>query len=167
MKQDEGVVDMECHKCGHREELEDGKYAGIPFRRTPCARCELKQDSTRTMEVDPERPVYVPGAVYGGTTTRHAGCEMVPFVEEVAVEEKSLPVRVMEELVARLLTLPAELRDVVCWRFAGMEYQEIAKRQRITTAGAEARHRRAMRMFPELRELFVVKTARMKMRQGV
>jgi hypothetical protein len=150
---------MECHKCEHREELADGKYAGIPFRRTPCARCELKQDSTRTMEVDPERPVYVPGG--------ETGMPMPCPTEDEAAAEPELPMSVMEELVARLLTLPGELRDVVCWRFAGMEYQEIAKRQRITTAGAEARHRRAMRMFPELRELFVVKTARMKMRQGV
>jgi DNA-directed RNA polymerase specialized sigma24 family protein len=118
------------------------------------------------MEVDPERPVFVPGVVDAGKPTRQACTVMVPFPDEVEAEEKSLPVRVMEEMVARLLTLPAELRDVVCWRFAGMEYQEIAKRQRITTAGAEARHRRAMRMFPELRELFIVKTARMKLRQG-
>ena len=85
--------------------------------------------------------------------------------EEGEAEDKSLPVRVMEELVARLLTLPQELRDVVCWRFMGMEYQDIAKKQRITAAGAEARHRRAMRMFPELSQLFILKTTRMKTRQ--
>ena len=135
----------------------------MPFRRTPCAKCELKEVSIRTMEVDPERPVFVPGQ--GGLPK--ASCGMEAFPEEREAEDRSLPVRVMEELVARLLTLPTELRDVVCWRFAGMEYQEIAKRQKITAAGAEARHRRAMRMFPELRELFIVKTARMKLRQGV
>ena len=92
---------------------------------------------------------------------------MVPFPEEGDAGDKKLPVSVMEELVARLLALPQELRDVVCWRFMGKEYQEIARKQRITTAGAEARHRRAIRMFPELSELFILKTTRMKMRQGV
>ena len=154
---------MECHRCQHREALEAGKYAGVPFRRTPCAKCELKEVSIRTMEVDPDRPVFMPGR----EGLLESSCRVEPFPDEAEGEDKSMPVRVMEELVARLLTLPTELRDVVCWRFAGMEYQEIAKRQKITAAGAEARHRRAMRMFPELRELFIVKTARMKLRQGV
>ncbi len=152
---------MECHRCQHREALEAGKYAGVPFRRTPCAKCELKEVSLRTMEVDPERPVFVPRREGLPEST----CRVEPFPDEAEVEDKSMPVRVMEELVTRLLTLPAELRDVVCWRFAGMEYQEIAKRQKITTAGAEARHRRAMRMFPELSQLFILKTTRMKLRQ--
>ncbi len=153
---------MECHRCEHREAVEAGKYAGMSFGDTPCAKCELKEVSLRTMEVDPERPVFVPGQ----EGLPESSCRVDPFPDEGDECDKSLPVRVMEELVARLLTLPEELRDVVCWRFAGMEYQEIARRQRITTAGAEARHRRAMRMFPELRELFIVKTARKKVRQG-
>ena len=152
---------MECHRCKHREALEGGKYAGVPFRRTPCAKCELKEVSLRTMEVDPERPVFMPGR----EGLAESSCGMEPFPEEGEAEDKSLPVRVMEELVARLLTLPQELRDVVCWRFMGMEYQDIAKKQRITAAGAEARHRRAMRMFPELSQLFILKTTRMKLRQ--
>jgi DNA-directed RNA polymerase specialized sigma24 family protein len=115
------------------------------------------------MEVDPNRPAYVVGGEVGVEPT----CAMVPFPEEAEAEaaEAKLPVDVMEELVARLLTLPQELRDVVCWRFMGLEYKEIARKQRITTAGAEARHDRAMRLFPELRQLFIVKTARQKMRQ--
>ncbi|MEI6150494.1 MAG: hypothetical protein WCS01_15450 [bacterium] len=154
---------MECHRCDHREALEAGKYARMPFEKTPCAKCELREVSLRTMEVDPERPVYVVGGEVGAEPT----CNMVPFPEEAEAEvaEAKLPVDVLEELVTRLLTLPQELRDVVCWRFMGMEYQDIASKQRITTAGAEARHRRAMRMFPELRELFILKTTRMKLRQ--
>jgi len=154
---------MECHKCKHREDLEAGKFAGMPFRKTPCAKCELREVSLRTIEVDPDRPVFLPGR----DGISESSCEMVPFPEDGDAGDKKLPVSVMEELVARLLTLPQELRDVVCWRFMGKEYQEIARKQRITTAGAEARHRRAIRMFPELSELFILKTTRMKMRQGV
>jgi DNA-directed RNA polymerase specialized sigma24 family protein len=111
------------------------------------------------MEVDLDRPVYDPGK--GGPS--QPVYDVDPFAEEVV--ETKMPVGVMEELVARLLSLPQELRDVVCWRFTGLTYPEIARVQRITTAGAEARHERAMRLFPELRELFIVKTARQKMRE--
>ena len=155
---------MQCHRCEHREAVEAGKYAGMPFEKTPCAKCELREVSLRTMAVDPERPAYVVGGNAGVEPT----CNMVPFPEEAEMEaaDAKLPVDVLEELVARLLTLPQELRDVVCWRFMGMEYKEIAKKQRITTAGAEARHDRAMRLFPELRQLFILKTSRQKMRQS-
>lgn len=63
------------------------------------------------------------------------------------------------------MALPQELRDVVCWWFVGLSYPWIARKQGITTAGAEARHERAMRLFPELRQLFFLKTSRQKMRQ--
>jgi len=159
---------MECHRCQHREAIEAGKYAKTPFRRTPCAKCELREVSLRTMTVDPERPVFVPGGEDGVNTPGRSGeesaCAMVPFTEEAEGGETKLPVGVLEELVARLLTLPQEVRDVVCWRFLGLEYKEIARKQRITAAGAEARHKRAMRLFPELRELFVLKTLRRGLR---
>jgi hypothetical protein len=151
---------MECHKCKHREDLEAGKYAKTRFRRTPCGKCELREISIRTMEVDLDRPIYDPGK--GGPS--QPVYDVDPFAEE-AVETK-MSVGVMEELVARLLSLPRELRDVVCWRFTGLTYPKIARKQRITTAGAEARHKRAMRLFPELRELFIAKTARKKMRDA-
>ena len=159
----------ECHKCPHRQEIDAGKYAKTPFRRTPCGKCELRECSLRTMAVDPDRPVFDPGAQRGGTAPGQAGDGLyvdVPFPEEAEAGEAKLPVGVMEELVSRLLSLPQEVRDVVCWRFVGLEYKEIARKQRTTTAGAEARHRRAMRLFPELRELFILKTARHKIRHG-
>ncbi len=154
---------MECHRCKNREAIEAGKYAQMTFGKTPCAKCELREVSLRTMAIDVDRPAYVVGTDGGASAT----CEMVPFPEELEAEvaEAKLPVDVLEELVERLLTLPQDLRDVVCWRFMGLEYKEIARKQRITTAGAEARHDRAMRLFPELRQLFIVKTARQRMRQ--
>jgi len=155
---------MECHKCNHRKDVEAGKFTGMPFQQTPCAKCELREVSLRTMAVDPDRPAYVVGLEVGAEPT----CEMVPFPEEAEGEriEAKLPVDVLEELVVRLLTLPQDVRDIVCWRFIGLTYPEIARKQGITTAGAEARHERAMRLFPELRELFIVKTARQKMRKA-
>ena len=153
---------MECHRCPHSEDVAAGKYLNVGFALTPCGKCELLEFSLRTMPLDEDRPAYVPGADGGVEPT----CEMVPFPEEEEVEAAKLPVHVMEEFIVRLLALPDDVRDVVCWRFIGLTYPQIADKQRTTTAGAEARHRRAMRMFPELRQLFILKTARQKMRQG-
>jgi hypothetical protein len=108
------------------------------------------------MEFDEDRPATGPEMV----------CEMKPFDEESDVAEEKLPLSVLTELFVRLMALPRELRDIVCWRFVGLTYPDIAKKQRVTGAGAEARHRRAMRMFPELRQLFIVKTARHKRRRS-
>jgi hypothetical protein len=108
------------------------------------------------MEFDEDRPATRPEMVY----------EMKPFAEESDVKEDKLPVSVLTDLLVRLMALPRELRDIVCWRFVGLTYPDIAKKQRVTGAGAEARHRRAMRMFPELRQLFIVKTAKRKMRKA-
>jgi hypothetical protein len=155
-------VSMECHRCEHQKDVQAGKYAKTPFGRTPCAKCELREVSVRTMELHQGRPVFMPGRVEGSDLSY----DMTPFQEEVDGADETLPVGVMEELVARLLALPQDLRDVVCWRFTGMEYNEIGRKQNISAAGAEARHERAMEMFPELRELFIVKTAKQKMRKA-
>ena len=63
-----GVTKMECHRCKDREDMEAGKYAGIPFDQTPCAKCQLHEVSLRTMPVNPERPVFVPGGMAPGQT---------------------------------------------------------------------------------------------------
>ena len=151
---------MECHRCPHREDIDAGKYAKTPFEQTPCADCELREVSLRTMPLDLDRPAFVPGKDGGAESS----CDLLPFPEETDVAEGKMPVDVMEAFVGRLLTLPQEVRDVVCWRFMGLTYPEIARKQGITTAGAELRHKRALRLFPELRQLFILKTARPRCR---
>ncbi len=152
---------MECHKCEYREAVEAGKYAGVPYAETPCSRCNLQEVSLLTMAEDRDRPAFVPGK----DGPQEATCEMVPFPEEVEAVDGKLPVGVMTEFIARLLALPPEVRDVVCWRFTGVTYPEIGRIQGITSAGAEARHERALRLFPELRKLFGRKIAKQKLRR--
>ena len=150
---------MQCHKCPHRADVEAGKYRQVPYEATPCAPCQPRECSLHTLAVDTDRPVYLPGR-------EGAECHVdVPFPEEAEAARALVPLHVLEELVCRLLSLPAELRDVVCWRFMGLSYPQIAQSQGITAAGAEQRHVRAMRMFPELRTLFPAKTRRAKTRR--
>ena len=72
---------------------------------------------------------------------------------------------VLNEVVERLLILPPVLRDVVCWRFAGMKYRDIAVLQNVTMAAVEARHRRAMKGWPELKAMFQEKLVKQSKRK--
>ncbi len=118
---------------------------GVAYEQTPCAKCEMKESVPSSMEFDPERDA---GEVSSGR----------PGAEEL------IPVEVLRSLVVGLLELPPELRDVVCWRFAGMQYKEIAEIQGVTMAAAEARHRRAMRIWPELERMFPEKVVKHRRR---
>ena len=46
---------MNCHKCPH-----NGKFEGVEWSKTPCAKCSLRGGSSHTMEYfeefDPENP---------------------------------------------------------------------------------------------------------------
>jgi len=150
---------MECHHCQHREAIERGRFVVAPFRQTPCARCVLGDVSIRTLDVDEGRPAFVVGSEDG-----------VESVEVAAPDPDGdtdglMPVEVLAEFVGRLLELPQDVRDVVCMRFVGMSYRQIARRQGLTTAGAEARHERGMRLFPPLRALFVRKMVKRGLRR--
>ena len=75
------------------------------------------------------------------------------------------PISVLTELVQHLMALPQDVRDVVCMRVQGLTYRQIARRQGLTTAGAEARHERGMSLFPPLRELFTRKMVKRGLRR--
>jgi hypothetical protein len=75
-----------------------------------------------------------------------------------------LPVEIMSDFVNGMMSLPAELRDVVGWRFQGLQYKEIAERQGTTTQCAEMRHKRALKSWPALQSLFPLKTAKRRRR---
>lgn len=153
---------MECHKCPFREKIEDGKFARVAFDETPCAKCELKESSERTMEYIADMESRIQNPV---VRTGNAGPQTSDFWPQT--EEERLPLSVMNELVVRLMSMSPESRDVVCWRFSGMSFREIAAAQGITVAGAEVRLWRAMEKWPELRVLFATKLARHGRRKPV
>ncbi len=141
---------MECHKCPHAEDVAAGKYARVPYEETPCGSCELKEVSLFTLAYDESR----------------AKTEE-PFIDSpnlqpspAGTEDDRLPVSVMAEAVGLLLRLPRPVRDVVCQRFMGTSYREIARSQGVTVGAVENRHRRAMQRWPELRALFAEKAAK-------
>lgn len=151
---------MECHRCKNRADVEAGKFARMPFSETPCAKCELKENSEYTMEYDAERGEWT---LDSGLSSQRAVCSG----QMAEQEEERLPISVMTEVVVELLNLKPEIRDIVCWRFAGMPYRDIAALQGITVAAAEIRHWRAMKKWPALRALFAAKAAKQARRKSV
>lgn len=119
----------------------------MPYEQTPCARCELKENSDFTIEYDEGREK--PGSLGRPTTDGRP-----------EAEERCLPISVMQELVTALLCMPRDVRDAVCWRYAGFKYREVAKVQNVTMAAVEVRHRRALRRWPVLQALFPEKVAK-------
>lgn len=135
-----GIRAMECHRCMHREAVEAGKYRNVAFEQTPCGVCQLVENSMGTIAYDEER----------GAGERRAEAPSAEW----------MPVDVLGEAVATILMLPPTLRDIVCWRYSGVLYRDIAVLQGMTTAAVEQRHRRAMRRWPILQELFREKVAK-------
>ena len=154
---------MECHKCRHNEDVATGRYAGVEFAKTPCAKCELKAGGSFAIEFDDERPgIRIAGSVL----------EAEPLVEDVHFAEERdaevgpwVPVDALYDLVATLLMLSPRTRDVVCWRYAGYKYRDIALVQRVTASAVELRHREALKRHPLLRCLFAAKAGRQKSRK--
>jgi hypothetical protein len=162
---------MNCHNCEHAAEIADGKFAGIAWEETPCSRCEGKENSAFTIEfrTELERPdlsgVRRQGLKQGEGPMDGEGQPEVVQGDGGEPGELRLPISVMREALATLLMLEPETRDVVCWRFSGMKYPEIALVQNVTTAAVEARHKRAIKQHPILRALFPVKVAKQAVRR--
>ncbi len=164
---------MECHRCKHRAALAAGKYREVAFEQTPCARCELRiregyevpflEDREPTDDdVDEGDPTveskYRANWRDYATMDRH-------FFDEPEEDEPVMPVAVMREAIARLLMLDPKTRDVICMRYAGVRYHEIARRLGVTVAAAEVRHRRALERWAPLKALFPEKTAKQRRRK--
>ena len=138
-----------CHSCEFKAAVDAGKFRNVAWEQVPCASCKLATGGF-AVEYDEDRL---------DPDTQAATAKP----EEGLREE--LPVEVMGQFVAGLLSLPSELRDVVAMRYRGMKYDEIAKVQKVTMACVEKRHRRAMELWPALREMFPEKIAKVKRRK--
>lgn len=153
----------ECHKCKHRADLENGKFSKMEFDATPCAKCQLVENSDYTLEYDSGRESRSLDSPSFAEATASMESRIEPSQKP---GEMLLPISVMNELVAQLLSLPPEIRDVVCWRFSGMSYRDIALLQGLSMAAVEMRHWRAMQKWPALNALFAEKVAKQVRRKA-
>jgi len=153
---------MECHKCPFREKLETGEYAQVAYEETPCAKCELNEYSDRTIEFDSERENQsaADSKQVAEPVDIRAWAQDCIYADGDGQEEEQLPLSLMNELVFRLLSMPPDTRDVLCWRFAGIPYRDIAVLQGVTVSAIEKRHWKAMKKWPALRAMFATKLAK-------
>jgi hypothetical protein len=148
---------MECHRCPHADAVEAGAFKDVLFEDTPCAKCELLERPIISFAFDAGRPGY---GLQEEAVPDEQFYEDAHFPEEVPEDEDQLPFSVLRDVVSLLLSLPPAMRDIVCWRFSGVTYEEIARRQGVSIAMVEKRQRWAMQRCPVLYELFAVKVAR-------
>ena len=141
---------MRCHTCPHSEAILLGEYDSTPWNELPCASCKLGEDTFYSVPLDEE---HLPPGTAG-----------VPPASHPIPDNSMLPAATLAQFVQGLLSLPSELRDIVAWRYQGLPYKEIAKRQGISTQLAEMRHKRAMREWPALESLFPYKVAKRRRR---
>ena len=159
---------MECHRCEHQADVKAGKFRGLPFEKTPCGRCELRDWSGYVLPFDEERGADPADGTVGRVAESQPAptlvAEMitvdVPFPEECTGDDMMLPMSVMSEVVLRLLAMAPVARDVVCWRFVGLSYRKIARMLGMTTAAVELKHKRALQEWPALRVVFSEKVTK-------
>ncbi len=143
-----------CHSCEYAKGIAAGRYKLVDFKHTPCAGCEVCPEEF-SIEYDDNR---VSEELYARRDGRYERRE------ESGEPEDCYPISVLAGFVKGLLALPAPVRESVALRFAGLKYREIAERLGVTTACAEDRVSRALRLWPQLQELFPVKVAKYKKR---
>ncbi len=142
---------MQCHRCRHNADVQGGRFKGVPFEETPCARCRLRHDSSHVL---PFKPEVVAGEM--GTVRQD--------------EDGKYPAWVMAECVRGLLGLTPEMRDAVCWRGAGFTLAEIATKQGVSVTLVDKRLRRAGEQWPAVKALFarraLLSARRQRRKQG-
>lgn len=134
---------MNCHTCPYSEAILRGDYNSTPWDQVPCSSCKLHENTFYTVPLDEEHPPE-------DTITSPAGAPDKAVL---------FPSDVVTHFIQNFLSLPPEQRDVISWRYQGLQYKEIAERQGVTTSCVEKRHRLAMRDWPALESLFPFKVA--------
>jgi len=99
---------MECHHCPHGEKVAAGKFRGLPFDKTRVRRVSWwRTRNTRWSLTMAGRLATAtpgqPGRVSSRTCTSRGS----------VAEEDRLPLDVMSEAIAQLLTMPPVVRDVI------------------------------------------------------
>ena len=155
---------MLCHKCPHHESIQRGDYSSKPWKDTPCAKCKLGEDTFYSVPFDEEQPIAVAGI-------GDPGSAISSYTSGASTLKPQTPNRLLPEdtiatIIQGLLTLDPILRDIVAWRYQGIPYKEIGRRQGTSTQLAEMRHKRALRDWPALKALFPEKIAKQARRKG-
>ncbi len=154
---------MKCSSCPHLAAIERGEYNSKPWEETPCAKCDLGEDTFFSIPFVEEDPQLPGGGDPGPAMSDYTARSAMPSYDSLG---GLLPVPVITSIIKGLLSLDPALRDIVSMRFQGYTYREIAEHQGTSVQLAEMRHKRALREWPALADLFPEKTAKRARRKG-
>jgi len=109
---------MLCHKCEH-----NGKFVGVAWEETPCAKCQLRLGSSHTRE-------YSEGIIDEEKfeEQKFEEAQDQSFDELVGNEdEPMIPLSVLGQAMACWVALPLPAREVFKMRMVNKSMSEIAK----------------------------------------
>ncbi len=144
---------MNCSKCEFAAKIKEAEHAGVRFEDTPCATCELTEDSSHTMVFDEERAA--PDEV-GGQRPETGDPDDGP---------DELPLSVLAEALRGFLELPPRTFRIVQRRYKGDSYALIAEELKVTPQAVEIQLRRALEAHPHLKQLLPEKAKRQAARK--
>jgi len=137
----------------------------MAFEETPCAKCQLTETSEHTIEFDEG---IESKSLQAESDRLQRAAKGIGFSFDMEdTDEGMVPLSVMKEIVFQLLCMTPENRDVLCWRFAGIPYRDIAILQGVTVSAVEKRHWKTLKRWPALRAMFTEKAAKHGSRKSV
>jgi len=149
---------MECHKCPDYM-----NHQGEAWETTPCAKCQLADDSRGTMsyrEADPANATWDrnPDDEHLEAAQLADGQIPAPY-EDITQGDPSVPLSVLADAMRLWISLSLPARKVIQMRMEKLPYSEIGKRLGITRQAAEklvsqaiARDGRLNSLLPEKRK---------------
>ena len=150
---------MECHKCEHRAAIAAGKFRGVPFEQTPCAKCSPDTGPTYPMEFNEK---FSPEGVASDA----------PSVPETAFPEEALPepeppvalsmlypVGAFLDVVMALFALSDTDLAVLRLKYRQLSHEQVAVRLGLTERAVEGRFMRVLLRYPVLSALFPCRRA--------
>ena len=135
---------MNCSRCEFAAKIKEAEHGGLRFEDTPCATCELTEDSSRTMTFEEDRA---------------SGPLRWPPPEE-ADGPVMLPLSVLAEALRGFLDLPQRTFRIVQRRMKGDAYALIAQELEVTPQAIEVQLARALAANPYLKHLLPEKAKR-------
>ena len=137
---------MECHKCEQLAAVEAGKFNGVAFEETPCARCDGMARESYPLQYQEIAAENEP-AVAGTSVPELA------FPEED--QEAVLPMSVLVSTMAAFLSLPDSELRLLCLRYQGLSNVQIGQALGVSTGAVKMRFIRALNRWPQLTSLFI------------
>ena len=153
---------MNCTDCDFAAKIMEAGHLELRYEDTPCATCELKEDSAHTLAFDEERAEREDGG-RRSPCARYCGSAAVENGEQS--DDPVLPLSVLAEALRGFLELPPRTFRIVQRRMKGDTYALIGKELNISPGGVEIQLRRALEAHPHLKHLLPEKARRQAARK--